>query len=83
MVNAYENVPVFRSGTRQDHVDSIIGKATVKIDEENERSTITIEAGKVLTDFFLMGKLRAFDLSASISDVDTEKAKEYWSRQQQ
>ena len=78
---SYENVLVFRSGMRQDLPESILGRAKVEIDEVGERSTITIEAGKELTGFLMIGTLRSFDLNTVVLNADPEKAKACWSRQ--
>lgn len=66
---------------RQDTPDSVMGKAKVEIHSESRRSTITIEVGEEMTAFLEMGTLRGFDLNASISDVDREKAKAWRSKQ--
>lgn len=81
MVDSYENVPVFRSGMRQDIPESVIGKATVQIDQENGKSTITIEGGPEITEFMSLGTLRSFDLNTAVLDLDPVKVKAWWSRQ--
>lgn len=85
MVTTYENVPVFRAAS--DYApEHLVGRATVEVDEENKKSIITIETsgpgGVDLVDFILMGDLKALGVSGMVYNVDAEKAKEYWSRQQ-
>lgn len=66
---------------RQDIPESVIGKATVQIDQENGKSTITIEGGPEITEFMSLGTLKYFELNTVVYDPDPAKAKAWWSRQ--
>lgn len=79
-IKKYENVPVMRSSnfTRP---EDVIGRAVVEIGEKG-KALITIETTETFVDFINMGNLQALTLSAFINQVDSEKAKEYWSQQQ-
>ena len=79
---SYENVPVFHSRHRKDDPVAILGKAQVEMDVENGRTVITIEAGEDITEFLTVGTLNSFELSVAVHDVDTDKAKAYWSGRQ-
>jgi hypothetical protein len=71
------NIPVFRAGNNPS-IDTIVGTADLVIDEDS--STITIRAGKQFTDFIKLGELKVLglDLTAMITKVDVEKAKEWY-----
>ena len=81
MADSYENVPVFRLGMSQGDIRSLIGKAQIQIDEENGKSTITIEGGPEITEFMSIGTLKAFELNTVIYDPDPAKAEAWRSRQ--
>lgn len=81
-VVAYENVPVFREAGSYS-IEHLVGKANVKIGDDGKIDVIEIRPGSDdLTKFLEMGSLKAFSLSATVTNVDPEKAKEYWSQRQ-
>ena len=81
MGDSYENLPVFRM-SNYSSPDDVIGKADVDISDSG-KATITMEVDRQFVDFLNLGRLKALSLSGFVDSVDPEKAKEYWSRQQQ
>ena len=81
MVDSYENVPVFRQAPGGYSPENLLGKAQVTVDEENGKSTITIEGGPQITEFLALGILKSFELNTAIVATDEEKARAWWSGQ--
>lgn len=74
---------MFRSPADYTEVEHIVGRATVEIDDDTQTVTTTIVSKEysAFTQFVLAGDLKSLTLSGMITNVDPEKAKEFWARQ--